>query len=188
MLKTNKAKLSGRLLDEFKVSHTCQELNFFKNKLIVERSSGVEDEIPIIIPETLLYHGAVEGRYAIMEGDIRTYTTKQKHLAIVFFVKKVKYDKYEPCENEIELKGSIYRKGFLREDKYKGLKSDFMVQVKGRYDKTFDIPCVCYGELALKVSDLELKDNVTLLGRFQSRKYFKSGEVKETYEVAVSDL
>ena len=53
-MQNQKIKLSGILESELTFSHAVYKEKFYEGRIIIERLSGTEDRIPILIPERLI--------------------------------------------------------------------------------------------------------------------------------------
>ena len=85
-------------------------------------------------------------------------------------------------------KGPIYRKTPLGREI-----ADVLLAVNRPYGKSDYIPCICWGRNARYASTFKVGENVSVIGRIQSREYMKkldeeNVERRVAFEVSVSKL
>lgn len=203
---TNSVMISGRITEEFKFDHEVKWEKFYATRIAVRRKSGVEDMVPVIVSEALLNPEILSGKYAEktveMKGEFRSHNKPgedgKSHLEIYLFAKEVAFieDDTDDNKNEIFLRGYICKPPIWRETpKSKKDISELFIAVNRQYGKSDYIPCIAWGRNARRVGIMQVGDCIELKGRIQSRKYFKKnlfnpkdGEVKEAYEISISDV
>lgn len=215
----NKAFIIGRIVADFEYSHSVRWERFYKAGVRVERKSGTNDIIPIVVSYFLIGQEIKSsGRWAKVVGQLRSRyklgDDGRNHLEMFLFVKDIKiYKEGELPEEDIHT-NSIYLDGYIdkppvfrkipvREGQVSENSSveerqisDLKLIVKrGGYGKTDYIPVIAWGRKACWAKDFKVGDRVQLLGRIQSREYFKKsspdsneGELRTTYEVSAVDL
>ena len=189
----NKITLSGFVKTEPTLSHECYGENFYIFSMETIRRSGIEDTLVCIAPETIIRR-IVSGNKIEIEGEIRTrnveYEGKRK-LEIYVFVNSVA--NYKGCDNNhIELHGFICKEPNYRETPLGRKISDFIIASnRNRNSRTDYIPCIAWGRNALRASEMHVGEELSIIGRLQSREYIKkiddeTSETRIAYEISVS--
>lgn len=201
---TNKVFISGKIEAEFEYSHQVLWEKFYRTRVRVERLSGTEDFIPIIVSELLIeewMNHSIEGKWVEIAGRFQSYNKigedGKKHLDLNLFVMSIKiYDnEYELEETKnssmIYLDGYLCKQPVFRETPLGRQITDLLIAVNRPYKKSDYIPSIAWGRVARWASDLEVGSRVRLYGKIQSRKYLKRfpdseyGEYREAYEVSI---
>ena len=148
----------------------------------------------------------LSGKYAVktveIKGQFRSHNKLgedgKSHLEIYLFAMEVAFieDDTDDDKNEIFLRGYLCKTPIYRKTpKSKKDISELFIAVNRQYGKSDYIPCIAWGRNARRVGIMQVGDCIELKGRIQSRKYFKKnlsnpkdGEVKETYEISISDV
>lgn len=195
ILDENSAVLAGRVVTEPQFSHKTYGESFYIFMLSVERKSGYEDRVPVMISERLMLNVNVnEGDFVTVTGQIRTYNQKtdgHNHLLIVVFVKEVdSIADYGNWENHVILEGFLCKKPVRRTSPLGREICDIMLAVNRMYNKSDYIPCIAWGRNAAFAGELEVGDKLFVEGRLQSRQYRKYDEngcpvEKTAYEVSI---
>lgn len=204
----NNVIISGKIKENFTFSHESFGDKFYKTKLIIQRVSGMEDTIPIIVSDRIIKIKKAAGKWAEITGEFRSFNTDYKdgksHLELFVFVREITiYDTERQLalnnytdNNFIWLDGylckkPIYRRTYVTDREI----TDLIIAVNRRYKKSDYIPCITWGRLAKWAGDLEIGDKVKIEGRIQSREYFKrysldysEGELKTVYEISVKSI
>lgn len=201
---SNRASLTGLFEHEFQYSHMYKGKKFYKSKIAVIRKSGVRDVIPVIISQevfdTIQYK--VKGKYLQITGQINTHDvgmgTEKHRLSVFFCASKISGKTCEgESNNTIFLRGKLCSKIYVKTKLTSGKKVlDFFIGVKKGYRKRDNIPCIAWYQVADYIQEnLKPGDEIELIGRIQSRKYFKADNeesdcenAKTTYEIAVSEV
>lgn len=202
----NKVFVSGRIEAELEYSHEVLWEKFYRTRVRVERLSGTEDLVPIIVSDLLIgrerMNTSLEGKWVEVAGQFRSYNKwcedGRRHLELFLFVTAINI--YED-ENELEEATNtnlIYLDGYLckppvfRKTTLGRQITDLIIAVNRPYGKSDYIPCIAWGRIAKCVSRFEVGNRVKLYGRVQSREYFKryspdseEGEYREAYEISV---
>ena len=204
----NQVWISGFIEDELEYSYESFGKKFYKTRVRVARKSGTEDFVPIVVSDVRVANiseSKLKGKYVEICGQFRSDKRMGedgwKHLYLYLFVTYISV-----CEdgkkpegatdvNLIYLDGYICRPPTFRVTPLGREITDLMVVVHRNYPKTDFIPCIAWGEGAHYASQLEVGDRVKLVGRIQSREYFKKlspdSEERETriaYEVSADKL
>lgn len=191
----NKVTLVGTIISKFTYSHDVFGEKFYMADLAVERNSGTEDVLPLMVSERTINVGEDFIGYRVMvEGYFRSFNRQEedkKRLILSVFVANV-YDAGEKRDgNHIELEGFIVKKPIYRTTLLGREITDFLVAVNRAYGKSDYIPCIAWGRNAGYVSQFEVGTKLRLEGRIQSRAYNKKlseteFEERTAYEVSVS--
>ena len=205
-LNNNRAYASGSIEEELKYSYEAHGEQFYTTRVIVKRQSGINDFVPIIVSRTVInrdFKKRLTGRSVKVYGQLRTYKRISqdglKHLQLFLFVTSIKCIEEENCEtenNQIYLEGSIRKEPVFRITPVsKKPITDILLEVHRDNGKSDFIPCIAWGSLAYKASDLEIGSKIAVYGRLQSRNYSKivseeSGKIenKTTYEVTIMQM
>lgn len=202
----NKVFVSGKIELELDYSHKTCHKSFYQTRIVVTRLSGVEDSIPIIVPEYVISKKdlgqSFAGKWAEVAGEVRTCnctgTDGLRHLKMFLFVHAIniynenKELKEESNLNLIYLDGYICKAPIYRITPLGSQITDLIVAVNRPYCNSDYIPCITWNSDARWASKLSVGEHITLFGRFQRKQYFKKyhpdsdeGEYKEAYEVSV---
>lgn len=202
----NKVFVSGRIEAEFDFSHEVLWEKFYRTRVRVERLSGTEDLVPIVVSDLLIgrerMKTSLEGKWVEVAGQFRSYNKLgedgRRHLDLFLFVTAISiYDDEDELE-EVTNANLIYLDGYLCKPPvfrktYLGRQiTDLLIAVNRPYGKSDYIPCIAWGRVAQWASEFEVGNRVKLYGRVQSREYFKrfskdskAGEYRDAYEISV---
>lgn len=202
----NKVFVSGRIEAEFEYSHEVQWEKFYRTRVRVERLSGTEDLVPIMVSDLLIgqkmLKKSLEGKWVETAGQFRSYNKLgedgRRHLELFLFVTAINIYEDEDEQEEITNANLIYLDGYLckppvfRKTPLGRQITDLLIAVNRPYGKSDYIPCIAWGRVAQWVSKFEVGNRVKLYGRLQSREYFKrysndleAGEYRNAYEISV---
>ena len=211
--RNNKVWLSGILKTNFEYSHTVIFEKYYKATLTIKRSSGVEDNVVVMLPEALLEGYTdmdCQGKFAELSGEIRIYRKKNldtgtSHSELHVFVRDIKIsdtedELYIKEANIVYLEGTVSRTPIFRATPMGRIITDLVISVERNpgnegINKIDHIPCIAWGRTAEYAKDYKIGTRVRLYGRLQSREYFKrvspdsdEGETRTTYEVSILSL
>ena len=202
----NKVFVSGRIEAEFDFSHEVLWKKFYRTRVRVERLSGTEDLVPIVVSDLLIgrerMKTSLEGKWVEVAGQFRSYNKLgedgRRHLDLFLFVTAINiYDDEDELEevtnaNLIYLDGYLCKPPVFRKTPLGRQITDLLIAVNRPYGKSDYIPCIAWGRVAQWASEFEVGNRVKLYGRVQSRKYFKrffkdieAGEYRDAYEISV---
>lgn len=202
----NKVFVSGRIEAEFDFSHEVLWEKFYRTRVRVERLSGTEDLVPIVVSDLLIgrerMKTSLEGKWVEVAGQFRSYNKLgedgRRHLDLFLFVTAINiYDDEDELEevtnaNLIYLDGYLCKTPVFRKTPLRRQITDLLIAVNRPYGKTDFIPCIAWGRVAQWASEFEVGNRVKLYGRVQSREYFKrfskdteAGEYRDAYEISV---
>ena len=192
----NRIVISGYLEENPEFLYELKGEKFYKVNLVSERLSGLQDVLPCIVPD-IFARLLSKNDYVRFAGDIRTrnvMTEGKRKLEIYVFVNEVyEYEAGESDENCVEIDGFICKDAIYRKTPLGREITDLLVASNRRYGKSDYIPCIAWGRNAKKTANLEVSEQVRIIGRFQSREYLKTLESGETvshtaYEVSISKV
>ena len=191
---TNFAKLSGKIISEFKLSHQVEGENFYEFKIEVDRLSKIKDIIPVTISErSIMQEKFSTGDFIRITGEYRSYNKllgDKSKLILHFFAKEIERSKTQECENEVRLLGFICKEPVYRKTPFDREICDVLLAVnRTNHRKSDYIPCILWGRNARFVANQNIGCKVEVVGRIQSREYsktFENGqtETKTAYEVS----
>lgn len=201
MTENNVLSLTGTV-DSFEFGFVSQhyEEKFYQMVLTVPRLSEKTDKILIIFPERLVYdRDIVSGMSVTVRGQIRSRKWKDeqetKHLSVYGYgieIEEPAPDLSVEDKNFVRLEGSIKFPPRLRRTNHlKKVICDFMLEVDREYDKVDTIPCIAWGKDALAISEkCRAGDKISVVGRFQSRGYYKreTDTYRTVQEVSVNTV
>lgn len=191
----NRVRLCGRAAGEPELSHINHGESFYRFPLSVERLSGQEDRLPVILPRPLLEaHPVHTGDVLTLTGQLRSFNNRSgqgPRLVISVFVRDLTPGGAAPF-NQIQLSGILCKTPTLRRTPLGREICDLILAVNRRYGRADYLPCIAWGGLARRCGALEVGDGVRIEGRLQSRAYTKVdhgvSEVRTAYEVSVMKL
>ena len=194
-LNLNYAELCGSMASPPMFSHASRGESFYVFPLSVERLSGTEDIINIIVRESDLSEIQPQDEEKIrIIGEVRSYNNKSgggAKLVITVFAKKIELVCGED-ENVIRLAGTLCKAPNKRTTPMGRDICDLMLAVNRRYGRSDYLPCIAWGTKALRAAEWQVGTRVTLEGRIQSRSYIKIlGDVpieKTAYEISVIEI
>lgn len=191
----NRALLQGRAAAPPVFSHENHGTTYWVFPLEVQRLSGAEDRVNILLPGTLLDQQPVAaGMSFAVEGEVRSFNNRNgqgSRLIISLYAKTLVPWSGEDL-NQLTLAGVLCKPPILRRTPLGREICDLMLAVNRRYGRADYLPCIAWGSLAEHCSQLQVGDGLRIEGRFQSRKYTKleNGEPHEriAYEISVMKL
>jgi primosomal replication protein N len=193
---TNQSELRGTIITLPEYSHKSYGEVFYHFTLGVDRKSGYQDEIPVVISERLIWNLTLETETrAYILGQIRTYNEcldGKNKLNIVVFAREFQLleDDFAPDENKVYLEGFLCKAPIRRVSPLGREICDMMLAVNRMYNKSDYIPCIAWGRNAGYAGVLGVGTRIRITGRIQSREYRKKDEegnaiVKVAYEVSI---
>lgn len=189
--------ITGTIEKDFEYSHQVRGEKFYQSKIAAKRASKTVDYIPVVVAERVIDVEKIKkGRYVEILGEFRSYNRHDgdSHLELFIFPKIIRMQ--ENSVRSIDI-NRIYLNGFLCKSTVfrktpKGSKiTDFHLAVNRNFYKSDYIPSISWNKIAREMKELEIGDNIEILGRVQSREYFKrfsedseEGELRIAYEVS----
>ena len=192
----NQAALIGEAILEPVFSHTSHGEDFFRVPVKSLRLSGAEDVINVIVSRTLLETCPVRaGERVAVNGEVRSYNNRSgvgSKLVITLYARELNYDLVGTDDNRLTLAGVLCKPPVYRLTPLGREIADLILAVNRRYGRADYLPCIAWGSLAAKCSQMNTGDGIRLEGRLQSRGYTKmidGGEVKRVaFEVSIMTM
>ena len=197
--KNNVVTITGRIASELLFNHETFGEKFFMTFMSIERTSGVEDVIPVVVSERLVdVTQSILGEIVEIYGQYRSYNLRKdtgNHLILYVFAMEIEIlgADIDSPNNTIFLDGYICKPPVYRKTPLGREIADLLIAVNRPYGKSDYIPCICWGRNARYVGGLKVGEHIVVHGRIQSRVYTKrlpdgSSEERTAYEVSVSTL
>lgn len=180
---------SLRQLPEF--SHENHGRRFYRFFLEVPRLSGAIDTLPIIAREETVFRlDPCAGAMLTVSGQIRSHNMYEagiRRLLIFVFATDIITEDGDPI-NQVHIDGPICRIPTFRRTPLGREICDVMLAVPRAFHRADYIPCILWGRNAQEISECQVRDQLTIEGRLQSRIYTKLTEAgaieRTTYEVS----
>lgn len=198
VVENNKVVIAGEIEENFEWSHEVYGENFYTSRILVKRTSGVSDFVPIIVSERLIdVREDWKGECVAIEGQFRSCNKseeeKRRVLLSVFVRDIARLEGVFFTNDSIELDGYICKEPVYRKTPLGREVADLLLAVNRPYGKSDYIPCICWGRNARFAYSLETGTHLKIEGRIQSREYQKrisdtETETRTAYEVSVSKL
>ena len=188
----NRVQLCGTVESAPTFSHDNHDLRFYRFTLAVPRLSGVDDHLPILLPETLLKETPIHtGDVVTLQGQLRSFNNRSNEghrLLLSIFPHSLFLGGDVPF-NQIQLSGTICKPPSLRRTPLGREICDLLLAVNRRYGRADYLPCIAWGAVAQQTAQCAVGERITIEGRVQSRTYNKAtenGTVEHTaYEVSI---
>ncbi len=191
----NMVRLVGTAAGRPELSHESRGERWYRLPLNVQRLSGTEDRLPLLLRERQLE--ALELREAdklCVTGELRSFNNRSgvgARLVLSVFVRTLGFCGGED-ENLVRLRGALCRPPRLRRTPMGRDICDLMLAVNRPCGRSDYLPCICWGAPAREFSLCPTGTRLQLTGRFQSRAYRKlTGEgllEKTAYEVSAASV
>ena len=182
----NRVYLIGRIT-KVEYAYYFKGEYFIRACMLVERTSGNSDLIPVVIPMSFITEEDIGSNKKLsLCGEIRKYYGK----IYVFAIKAKFISSTFEDRNEVELTAFISDISEIRVTPVsRKTIISFSVVCHDNQKRYCRIPCIAWGEDAHYIEKhASLNDCIFLIGRFQSRKYLKKYEdteqEKTTYEIS----
>lgn len=185
-MENNNVCISGKVAKPVVFSHECYGEKFYTTTVETFRTSGVLDNIPIIISERILFDN-IDNKFVCIDGTVRTKNIDGKLVVIVFADIVDVIDERNDVDAVI-LDGYICKKNPIRQTPNGRVICDFILAVNRPFGKSDYIPVVSWGRNAQYIDGMEIGTKITIDGRLQSRIYTKDNEKKETYEISLQSV
>lgn len=185
--------LEGTVASEVECDYDSFDHELYKFKISVERKSGTRDALNCVsrnakelkAGDRIRVYGSIRSRDEISED--------KRHCRIYVFCKRYEKSEMEYGLNLVQIKGNISKIGALRKTPSGRIYViDFTVKV---YDSigVHYIPAIAWRKTAEMISGMKKWDEISFLGRFQSREYEKrledgTREVRTAYEVSCNNI
>lgn len=199
MQNLNKVRLSGRA-EKVVFSHECFGKYYYRFTLTNVRSSGVTDNFPIVIEDSVVQDNEYEGKEVLVTGVIRSMDTsknQKKHHNVNYIAADTVEILDEPVPegdiNKVELiarnctKEPYVKITPLSRRKVSNL---FLAIPREKYPNRVDfVGCTLWGKGAELAGTVKRNDFVKIAGRLMSRDVLIGETETETvYEVSVKEM
>lgn len=200
VIENNQVTVMGEIVSGFTYSHEIFGEGFYMMDVSVKRLSDSYDIIPVMVSERLLdVTENLEGTYICVNGQFRSYNRheeRKNRLVLSVFAREISFlEELEESArtNQIYLDGYICKEPIYRKTPLGREIADVLLAVNRPYGKSDYIPCICWGRNARYASTFKVGENVSVIGRIQSREYMKkldeeNVERRVAFEVSVSKL
>lgn len=187
----NNILLRGSLQELPKFSHENHGRRFYRFLLEVPRLSGAIDLLPVIArEETIFQLDPTAGCMLTVSGQIRSHNLRQegiRHLLIFVFATDIFAEDGDPI-NQAYIQGPLCRAPTYRRTPLGREICDVMLAVPRAFHRADYIPCILWGRTAQDISQCQVRDQISIEGRLQSRIYTKlteDGAIERTaYELS----
>ena len=191
----NEVRLVGTISSNVVLDHETKHGKMYKFMISVSRTSGVIDELPVIITEKM-FESEIDnlevGKLCTILGEYRSYSFDH-HVRLLVLAKQIYNYDDDKINNEAAFVGYIAKSNQTRTTP-KGKKiKDIIVAVNHSFGRTAYIPCVVWNDERYDKKATEVGSRVSVVGRIQSREYTKrygddTVENKIAYEVSISNI
>ncbi|MBS7263463.1 MAG: single-stranded DNA-binding protein [Eubacteriales bacterium] len=186
----NVIELAGVFVQKPQYCYMAGDLRMYMGYVAVVRLSGTIDELPVILPESML--GSCDGTVRL-RGQIcsrNVFEEGKSRLKLTVRVREIEEGFQHEGLNEVNLTGYLCKPPIYRKTPLNREITDLLLAVNRNGAKSDYIPCVTWGKTAWMCRELPVGSVLQMKGRFQSRKYQKEtpdGIVQRTaYELSVS--
>ena len=188
----NHVELCGGVLTAPEPSHTNHGESFYRFLLSVPRLSGLNDELPVLVRESLLPEDLSPGDTVTLLGQLRSFNNRSgigRRLVLSIFARSLVKSPGAEIKNHIRLCGAVCKPPVLRSTPLGREICDLTLAVNRRYGRADYLPLIAWGTVARQTSILAVGARLTVEGRIQSRTYTKNLETgpqeRVAYEVSV---
>lgn len=190
----NTACISGKALAAPELVHrTTSGTAIYEVIIEVQRKSGIFDQVRVRFKDEVLKPGErsrMKGRYLFLFGSVRSislYICGKHHLLLLFWAKKISFGRKEQDDNIFKFTGFIVKKRFRYTPSGIAI-TDLMVDYNRVNGVSDYIPCIAWGRDAYYAENLDIGDKVDVLGRMQSRIYWKDDNQMTAYEISIQQI
>lgn len=195
----NEITLNG-IIKDIESSHSIDNINFDKAKLIVKRANGAEDVINLRFKS--YSNKYKENDIVTLKGNVRSYSykvseNKNKVVIYVFTYFDEPTEMIEGVSNTVTIDGRICKINELRHNKNGKQNVHFilannLLSNDGSKRLNSYIPCIAWNKLAKELSKLSVNTQLRLKGELHSREHKKvldNGdiEIRVAHELLVLD-
>lgn len=192
-MQVNDIILEGTVASEVVCDYDSFDHEIYKFQILVRRKSGAFDVLNCVSRDAKeLKNGDRIRIYGYIRSRKEIYGNKL-HCHIYVFCKRYEKSEEELETNLVQIQGSISRVGAIRKTHTLGIYIvDFIVCVTDNMGKHF-IPAIAWRKTAEMISGMKKWDEISFLGRLQSREYEKkledgTREVRTAYEVSCNNI
>lgn len=196
----NSVFLKGYFRD-IQLSHIIEGVEYCKADFLVKNEYTGNDDV-ISLKFKKFSNKYKEGDYAEIYGNVRSYSHKcedgTNKVNIYVFTYQDLIDEDINTNNFVQLDGRVCKKDILRVTKSGKHNFHFTIANNIISENTNQkvnsyIPCVVWGKLAIKMSNLNINDKIEITGELHSREYKKqleNGEIeiRVAHEIVVKSF
>lgn len=193
VIQVNDIILEGTVASEVVCDYDSFDHELYKFHILVRRKSGAFDVLNCVSRDAKeLKKGDRIRVYGYIRSRNEIYGNK-RHCHIYVFCKRYEKSEEGLDMNLVQIQGSIARVEAIRKTPVGGMYIvDFIVCVTDNMGKHF-IPAIAWRKTAEMISRMKKLDEISFLGRFQSREYEKqledgTREVRTAYEVSCNNI
>ena len=193
-MQQNKGILRGKLKSGWSYDYERDGEVFYKSTLLVDRLSGVKDEVPLIASAKHVDNTCLVSEEITLEGSFRSrnlVVNGKSTLQLYFFVDYIG-NTIPESTNLLHLEGYICKEPIHRLTPLNREIADLLIAVNRNTNRSDYLPCIAWGRNASWVKTLKLGDKVVIEGRIQSRKFTKQGDLepntRTAYEISISSI
>lgn len=171
-LNLNNVKLIGRFEKNFELENVVKGRKIYSSFMLVHRLSGVVDRVPVCINEEQFkrFPKDVRGSKYLVEGYIITALYPDKIIVSVKIISDIiQVDNSVKDKNEVEIEGHVWVPHIRMSFKSERVICDFKLLCSSAYSKFARIPCIAWGNNAVKIYRFSNDTKVYIKGRFQNR-------------------
>ena len=191
----NAVILCGTVQSEPAFSHENHGERFYRFPLAVRRLSGQQDCLWVLVTAAQLGQlSALRCRRVKVEGQLRSFNNKsgQGSKLVISVLARTIAETLEEDRNCVCLAGALCKPPVVRRTPLGRCICDVMLAVNRRYGRADYLPCIAWGQVAVRVGQMQVGDALALEGRLQSREYTKvledCSEVRTAFEVSIMQL
>lgn len=172
----NQITVCGSLRELPVFSHENHGKRFYRFSLEIPRLSGAVDILPVIAPESVMNGFDLSGGEMLtVTGQIRSHNSRTdgvRHLLIFIFASDIVAEDAEP-RNDVTVTGLICKEPVFRRTPLGREICDVMLAVPRAFHRADYLPCILWGRTAQDISRCQVRDQICIRGRLQSRIYTK---------------
>ena len=194
--------LVGNIISDFEYERTINDVPMYRNYIAIQRLSGTEDIIPILISEEVVNENKfnintyveVKGMLQSFNNNLDTTRIFKNKLLLRVCVEEIKeIDRNQEVEvnNRVYLNGYLGKEPTCRETPKGRIITDLFIGVNYANKDSDYVPAICWRDDAIYTSEhLAAGSHIRVLGRLQSRTYEKrleDGTMEEriSYELSI---
>ncbi|MBQ6996929.1 MAG: single-stranded DNA-binding protein [Oscillospiraceae bacterium] len=175
----NQIAVCGSLRELPVFSHENHGKRFYRFTLEIPRLSGAVDILPVIAPEVIVHRiDPSGGEYLTVTGQIRSHNSRTngiRHLLIFIFATDIVAQDAEPM-NDVTVTGFICKEPIFRRTPLGREICDVMLAIPRAFHRADYLPCILWGRTAQEIARCQVRDQICVHGRLQSRIYTKLTE------------
>lgn len=197
----NEIKLNG-YLKNIQPSHTIGNVYYDRADLVVPRPNGKEDIVRLVFKRYSNTYN--EDDFISLTGNVRSYSAKDDndrnkvsiYVFTYFDVPEERIDDDKHIDYVID--GRICKIDPIRTTSNDRMNIHFILAnnlIVSDGDRKLNayLPCIAWGSLAKRISNLKVSDKITIRGRIHSREYVHNDdngetEIKVAHELLVTDF